>query len=135
MSDAHKGQTGYWLGKTFSDETRLKISRALKGKPAWNKGQGNGSEYQRYKNSTEHKEWRTQIFIRDNYTCQECGVRSGNGKRVELNADHIKPYALYPELRLELSNGRTLCLDCHYKTPTFGGNILTLRKQLTLTTF
>ena len=33
---------------------------------------------------------------------------------IKLHADHIKPYANYPELRLEITNGRTLCVPCHY---------------------
>lgn len=35
-------------------------------------------------------------------------------------ADHIKSYALYPKLHLELNNGRTLCIPCHRKTPNYG---------------
>jgi hypothetical protein len=38
----------------------------------------------------------------------------------KLNADHIKSWAHYPELRFDTSNGRTLCLSCHHKTDTFG---------------
>lgn len=66
--------------------------------------------------SVPYQEWRKAVFERDNYTCQECGIRG-----VYLHADHIKRFAEYPELRLELSNGRTLCADCHRKTPTWGG--------------
>ncbi len=49
-------------------------------------------------------EWRKAVFKRDDYTCQECGIRG-----TYLEADHIKPFAFFPELRTELSNGRTLC--------------------------
>ena len=35
-------------------------------------------------------------------------------------ADHVKPWALYPELRYDLDNGRTLCVPCHKKTETYG---------------
>ena len=37
----------------------------------------------------------------------------------EVNADHIKQFAYYPELRFEVSNGQTLCEYCHKATPTY----------------
>lgn len=58
--------------------------------------------------------WRESVFKRDDYTCQICFVRG-----VKLQADHIKQFAKFPELRLELSNGRTLCVECHKLTPTY----------------
>ena len=73
--------------------------------------------------SLEYKLWRTAVFERDNYTCVWCGARSGNGRAVVLHADHIKPFAKHPELRLVVENGRTLCADCHSRTPTFSGRI------------
>ena len=65
------------------------------------------------------KKWRKAVFKRDNYTCQECGVRGG----IELNPDHIKPFAYFPELRFNINNGRTLCRECHQKTPTWGRKV------------
>ena len=64
--------------------------------------------------STEFREWRKAVFERDNYTCQFCNKHGGI-----LHADHIKPFAYFPDLRFEVSNGRTLCVDCHRKTPTY----------------
>lgn len=61
------------------------------------------------------REWRQRVFERDNFTCQGCGEHGGR-----LQADHIKPFKEYPELRWELSNGRTLCISCHKRTPTYG---------------
>ncbi len=132
MSDVHKGQK-MSLAQIEKQRERMKGNTFgfQKGFIPWNKGKGNITGYQRFKNSKGHKEWRTSVFERDNYTCQDCGIRSGNGKRVNLNADHIKPYALYPDLRLDVSNGKTLCVPCHYKTDTYGGNIHRIRKQLT----
>jgi 5-methylcytosine-specific restriction endonuclease McrA len=71
--------------------------------------------HKRIRASVEYKAWRKAVFERDNWTCQMCSGRGGI-----LQADHIKPFALFPELRFDVSNGRTLCLDCHSKTETFG---------------
>lgn len=62
------------------------------------------------------RDWRTAVFLRDKYTCQECGIA---GKR--LQAHHKKPWKQHPELRHDVSNGQTLCLDCHRATETYGG--------------
>lgn len=75
----------------------------------------------RARNCIEYKLWRESVFKRDEYTCKECDAHSGNGKAVYLTADHIKPFALFPELRYAIDNGLTLCWECHKKTPTFGG--------------
>ena len=69
----------------------------------------------RVRGSKEYDAWRSEVFRRDDYTCKSCGQRGG-----KLHADHIKPFALFPELRLDVSNGRTLCKPCHLKTDTWG---------------
>jgi hypothetical protein len=52
--------------------------------------------------------WRLYVLERDKYVCQ-CCFEYGNC------AHHIKPFIKYPLLRLEVSNGKTLCVDCHKK--------------------
>lgn len=66
--------------------------------------------------SREYKLWRTAVFERDGYACIWGGKEHGS----KLNADHIKPFSLFPELRFAIDNGRTLCLECHKKTDTYG---------------
>lgn len=58
--------------------------------------------------NSRYKQWRRDVFERDDYTCQKCGKRG-----VKLNAHHKKPYAFYHSLRYELDNGITLCISCH----------------------
>lgn len=129
--DSMKGTTrpGFTMrGRKHSEETRLKISRANTGRNigrfAGNRSHlwrgGLTEKSKQIRNSTEYKNWRRAVFERDGYTCVLCLARNGNGIAVELNADHIKPFYLFPELRLDVSNGRTLCRPCHLKTDTFG---------------
>ena len=65
---------------------------------------------QDFRKSEEYKNWRMRVFERDNFKCQVCGKVGG-----ELNAHHIKEFSEYPELRFEVDNGITLCVNCHKK--------------------
>ena len=116
MSLSRMGEKNHFYGKKHSKETLEKISE--KNGNAWRGGVT--PLYKKIRKSLKYKEWRKSIFERDDYTCTWCKERG-----VELHADHIKSFALYPELRFELSNGRTLCVDCHKKTDTYGGNSIT----------
>ncbi len=111
------------LGRHHSYEWRLKLSLRRKGKnnPAYIDGRNKRNR--RSRKSLKYKIWRENVFKRDNYTCLWCGARNGNGKDVILQADHIKPWALYPKLRYRVDNGRTLCFPCHKKTDSYKKNI------------
>ena len=92
---------------------------------------GAGNILDLIRDTVEYREWRTNVFQRDNYTCKACGQHGG---RFNLNADHIKPFALIViennivsfqdakacEELWDIKNGRTLCVECHRKTPTYG---------------
>lgn len=121
----------YGLGKHWklSEETRKKMSESFR----------KGADHYRWKGgitpinikirrSLEYKLWRESVFKRDNFTCVWCGERGG-----KLQADHIKPFADYPELRFALDNGRTLCLECHKKTDNFGWKKLWYRPSYAVT--
>ncbi len=70
----------------------------------------------------EYKEWRLQVFGRDNFTCQNCRARG-----VYFEAHHIKPFSLIlfenniknlEEAKMckelwNIQNGITYCQGCH----------------------
>lgn len=112
---AHKGMK-------HTEETKRKISKAKRNplRPL----------YKAIRECYKSKQWRIDIFIRDNFTCMLCGKRG-----FELNADHfpkrfvdiIKEYniktieeALDCKELWDTKCGRTLCLKCHSRTETWG---------------
>ena len=115
-----------------------------KGNPPWNKGKklphlsgknstswkGNRSLNKQIRSLLEYFKWRSDVFERDNWTCQTCGDRSGKGKRLFLEAHHIKGVKQIIEDNLiksvkeaekckelwDIENGVTLCSSCHSLT-------------------
>lgn len=86
----------------------------IQGENHWN-WQGGKAKIRRDRNSVESNIWRDQVFRRDNYTCKWCGVTTGKTGSL-LHPHHIRPYRDNEELRYVVSNGITLCVDCHLKT-------------------
>jgi len=108
-----------------SDEWRNKTNMTRSGElcPAW-KG-GVTPLHKLIRHSKEYLRWRKYVFERDNYTCQICNKRGG-----KLHADHILPFAFFPLLRFKISNGRTLCINCHRLTSTYGGKVYAYMKEV-----
>ena len=133
--------------RRHNDIAKNKMSIAKIGKKPWNKGltkqtdkridyerptkfksQGKCELQEIIRHCYKYRQWRSDVFTRDNFTCQECGLIGG-----KLNADHIKPFswiikdnniktleeAMNCEELWNINNGRTLCLECHKKTDTF----------------
>jgi hypothetical protein len=150
MSKVQKGKNNSRWGKEVSKTTRDKISKAnkkhwqdpeIRKKQSLARG-GTGIPGENYdlkdclRSLLEYREWRTKVYQRDNFTCQECGIKSGNGKAVHLEAHHkklfvkilkefIDKYSNIKNNRIllhlainykpfwKISNGQTLCKDCH----------------------
>lgn len=148
MTEEHKKKIGLAnsiskKGKKLSDEHKLNISKGMIGKKHPYKRPPHSektkekmrlsaiAKYDKIgrkspiisllRGTNDYKEWRTLVFERDNYTCQFCGKT-----KCELNADHIIPFAYLVSQDMylwDIKNGRTLCVECHRKTPTYGKNI------------
>lgn len=120
LTDEHKRKISIsHVGKKmppFTTEHRRKLSLSKMGSnsPFWRGGVS--KEHKRIRETLEYRLWRESVFTRDKWTCVWCGQVGG-----KLNADHIKPFAYYPELRFAIDNGRTLCEPCHRTTDTFAG--------------
>ena len=117
ISDAHKGKKKPWAGKHITEAGRKKL-RENKGAKCYNWKGGITPINQAIRNSLEYKLWRKAVFERDKYTCVFCTARGGY-----LEADHIKRFSDFPELRFAIDNGRTLCKPCHLKTDTYGNRL------------
>lgn len=78
------------------------------GEKHWNWKGGITPQNQRERSGKKYNEWRTAVFVRDNFTCQSCGRHGG-----DLNAHHIEPWSTAKELRFDVDNGITLCRECH----------------------
>lgn len=141
-NDYRKKQTKSHSGKRgpLSEETRKKIglanSIALRGYKHTEESRKNNSESKKklvlegkhhlwrggitpinraIRISFPYRVWRRSVLERDGYKCTWCSTND------KLQADHIKPFSTFPELRFDINNGRTLCIDCHRKTDTWGG--------------
>lgn len=96
------------LGKIASLDTRKKLSDCHKGSKSYLWKGGITEENHKLRTSFEYRNWKKEVFERDDFTCQICNQIGTN-----LEAHHIKQFALYPELRFEIDNGVTLCKNCH----------------------
>lgn len=103
------------LGTYCSKACYNEAMRSQRGESARNWRGGRMKEKELIRGRAEYKDWRRSVFERDGWRCQDCGKKCGDGKRVYLHAHHIKEFSTHPELRMELSNGLTLCKPCHYK--------------------
>jgi len=67
-------------------------------------------EKRRTRTTKEYREWRESVLERDGSICQEC-----KAENTKLHVHHIKEYSKFPEGRLDIDNGISLCKKCHKK--------------------
>lgn len=132
ISDSRIGKTfEEFLGREGSIIAKRRMSEKQSGynHPNWKGGVTPISL--RLRNHTKYKKWVFDVFDRDLFTCQECGDNKGGN----LNAHHYKKLfcilvsdaiaknknvgkfnaCLKYKPLWDISNGRTLCEDCHIK--------------------
>ena len=111
-----KSQQKYRNRKTCSIKCRSKLfSRRMRGKDNRWWIDGKTSKRRRLRSSKRLVEWRKKVYIRDDYTCQQCGLRNKPGLSLYLHAHHLKQFAHYSQKRFTVKNGITLCKKCHDK--------------------
>ena len=125
LSEKHKRKlSAIFTGRIKTDEHLKHISEALKragirpppcpierlrrGEKHYMWKGGITPLHEKIRSSPECSQWKKDCLKRDNFTCQWCRQKHG-----KLEVDHIKMFSHYPELRFELSNGKTLCINCH----------------------
>jgi len=94
--------TGRKIPRDIVEKIRLKTTGRRKENPISTKNE-------LFRKRDNYKEWRKEVFERDNYICQHCG-KEGN----ILNAHHIYEFSKHKDKRLIVSNGVTLCKKCHF---------------------
>ena len=128
LSESHiknlsESRKGYLMSSLQKD----KISKANGGENHWNWQGGKTTIKRRIWALREYQKWRSKVFKRDNYHCQNCGVVSEKGIKVKLEAHHIIPFAkiltefniqtieeaLNCGLLWDVGNGITYCRECH----------------------
>lgn len=114
-SDATKKKMSCWSkgktpmkGKKHSYETRRMMSINRTGNKNCNWKGGLTVNVKSFRQSKEYQRWRRSVLIRDNYICQifECYKFSNIAHHVESLKDR-------PDLKLEVSNGKTVCIGHH----------------------
>lgn len=110
----NKGMKGFLAAEKHWSYGKARVDMMGENNPNWRGGVSQGNLKER--GSLKYKIWRRSVFKRDNFACVICGDNKGGN----LEADHIKPFSLYPESRFDINNGRTLCKPCHKKTDSYG---------------
>lgn len=112
-------------GKKLTFEQKKKIGDAHRGEKSHRWKGGTTAFGLIIRGCFQYRQWRSDVFTRDNFTCQHCGDNKGGN----LEAHHIKEFkkilkennirtfeeSLLCEELWNINNGLTLCRECHRK--------------------
>ena len=115
-------KTEFKKGHKMPKEIRQKIRKANSGRNHYNWQNGITLLNFAIRNNIKYRQWRDDVFTRDNFTCQNCNIKGGR-----LHAHHIKSFSsilqFYEITTLEealncdelwnINNGITLHKECH----------------------
>lgn len=146
------GSTGFWKGKKLSEDHIKKMSDSHVGVPlsekhklglrltrpkgaASSSWKGGISKIDKLcRKMPEYIQWRSDCFTRDNWTCQTCRItgvyltvhhKKGFSKIIkENNIKNILDARKCGEL-WDITNGVTLCEECHKLTDNYKGRGMT----------
>lgn len=117
------GDRHYMYGKHHTEEHKRKVSEAERGEKHNNWKGGITPLHQTIRRCFEYRQWRDDVYTRDNFACQECGDAIGGNLRAHHKiefADILERHeiltlkeALNCEELWNINNGVTLCEDCH----------------------
>ena len=110
------------LGKKISRKHKRKLSEALRGEKGSNWKGGITPLAKRIRGCFRYRLWISDVFTRDDFTCQRCSKRGG-----DLEAHHLKGFAtIIEENQIKtfeqaincaelwnINNGITYCVPCH----------------------
>ncbi len=118
------GRKPSFLGRKLTTEHKRKI-----GKTRRERYGTLSSVNKQIRFTARYKKWRTEVFVRDAYTCQQCGINTYKKRaRVYLHAHHkielwqlIKGKTFEQAMKMrrvwDKDNAVTLCRECHAKHP------------------
>lgn len=153
-----KGRTSPMKGKIFSAERIARMSAFMKGKPSPMAGKrhtpetieklsganshlwrgGVSSESKLARTTPEYNEWRKEVYKKDNWSCQNCGIKCLGYKDGIRRKESKKIIAAHHFIDFvgdgntpsdyDVDNGITVCKSCHRKIHNYL-NMLEKAKQ------
>jgi len=116
---------GTKMNKSNKNKRCAECNRKYKRQYRINNSLNKSKDYHIIRGSKEFRDWRNGVFIRDNHTCQKCKV-----KGYELHPHHILNFNDHIDLRFDISNGITLCVEHHKEFHKLYGQKNNTREQI-----